>query len=140
MHCWYPDTSTDANADNTGFKIRQAYIIKKPNPKGTFSLVARLENMFGFCEDYNKVMYGLRHTLTLTRSTDDHDAIFRANGVAAAKVKLTKISWMMPKILPSDEKKYKLYNNKIVNMFRYFGLIYKYKNLYTEVIEFGLSN
>ena len=56
-------------------------------------------------------MYGVRHTLTLVRATDDNDAIFRAAAVDAGKVKLTKISWMMPRILPNDEMKYKLYKS-----------------------------
>ena len=35
--CWYPDTSTTANiANNTGFAVRQSYIIRKPNPNGIF--------------------------------------------------------------------------------------------------------
>ena len=50
-------------------------------------------------------VYGVRHTLTLVRATDDNDAIFRAAAAAAGKVKLSKISWMMPKVQPSDEMK-----------------------------------
>ena len=38
---WYKDTTTGSVLDgvgtNVGFKIRQDYIIKKPDPKGTFS-------------------------------------------------------------------------------------------------------
>ena len=66
--------------------------------------------MFGFCEDHDKVVYGARHTLTLVRTTDNNDAIFRADAAGAGKVQLTKISWMMPKVQPNDEMKYKLYN------------------------------
>ena len=110
--CWYPDTSTAATlADNTGFAARQSYIIRKPNPKGSFSFAIPLEHILGVCEDYDKVVYGVRHTLTLVRATDDNDAIFRADAVDAGKVKLTKISWMMPRILPNDEMKYKLYKS-----------------------------
>ena len=66
-------------------------------------------HIFGFCEDYDKVMYGLRHTLTLARTNDD-DAIFRETaGGDAGNVKLSKISWMMPRVQPNDEMKYKLY-------------------------------
>ena len=111
MQCWYPDTTIAANDANVGFKVRQGFIIQTPNPKGTFSFGIPLEHILGFCEDYDKVLYGVRHTLTLTRSTDDNDAIFRAAEPAPGKVKLSKISWMMPKVQPNDERKYKLYKH-----------------------------
>ena len=110
IHAWYPDTSTVAEVANVGFLARHNLIITKPNPKGSFSFVLPLEHIFGFCEDYDKVIYGLRHTLSMVR-TSDNDAIFRAAGVDPAKVKLSRISWIMPKVLPNDEMKYKLYKS-----------------------------
>ena len=111
MQCWYPDTGTTAvDADNNGFAVRRSYIVRKPTPLGSFSFGVPLEDVFGFCEDYDKVMYGMRHTLTLVRASDD-DAIFRGATAAAGQVKLSKISWMMPRVLPNDEMKYKLYKN-----------------------------
>ena len=56
MQCWYPDTSTAAAAANLGFEFRRGLIITKPNPKGTFSFAVPLEHLFGFCEDYDKVV------------------------------------------------------------------------------------
>ena len=111
MQCWFPDTGAAADRDtNSGFKVRQHYLIEKPDPKGSFSFAVPLDHIFGFCEDYHKVMYGMRHTLTLVRTTDDNDAIFRPNTPALdGKVILSKISWMMPKVLPNDEMKFKLY-------------------------------
>ena len=109
--CWYPDTTTTAVAENKGFTFRQGYIIQKPDPKGSFSFAIPLEHVFGFCEDYDKVMYGMRHTLTLVR-TSDNNAIFKdAAVVDIGKVKLSKLSWMMPRVLPNDEMKYKLYKS-----------------------------
>ena len=108
--CWQPDTSTAADNDNNGFTVRQSYIIKKPNPKGTFSFIIPLDSIFGFCEDYTKVIYGMRHTLSLSRSTNDNDAIFRSNAAnLAGKVKLNRISLLIPRVLPNDAEKYKLY-------------------------------
>ena len=60
--------------------------------------------MFGFIEDYSKVIYGMRHKLTLVRKSDN-DAILRASGVDDGKVNLTKIAWIMPRVIPSDETK-----------------------------------
>jgi len=97
------DTTTGAViADNAGFKVRQACIIQKPTTKGTFSFIVPLRHIFGFCDDYDKVVYGFKHTLTLVRK-EDSDAIFRANAAGAGKVKLDKISLFMPHVLPSDK-------------------------------------
>ena len=53
-------------------------------------------------------MYGLKHSLTLVRRTDD-DAIFRAAAASAGKLSLDKISWFMPHIIPADVEKYSIY-------------------------------
>ena len=112
MQCWYPDTGTTAVLnDNTGFNVRQAYVIKSPNPKGSFSFAIPMEHVFGFCEDYDKVIYGMRHTLTLVRSTDDTNAIFKTQEAALGKIKLSKVAWIMPRVQPNDKMKYKLYKS-----------------------------
>ena len=53
-------------------------------------------------------MYGLKHSITLVRKTDD-DAIFRAAAADAAKVSLDKISWFMPHVIPADAEKFSIY-------------------------------
>ena len=55
---WYKDTTALAE-NNNGFIIRRDYIIKNANPKGSFSFKIPLKHIFGFCEDYDKVVYGL---------------------------------------------------------------------------------
>lgn len=106
---WYKDTTTTASiADNTGFAVRQSYLIKSPDPKGTFSFRIPLKHIFGFCEDYDKIMYGLKQTLTLVRKSDN-DAIFRAADVDGGKITLQKVSWFMPHVLPADAEKFQLY-------------------------------
>ena len=108
---WYKDTTTGAVLDgvgtNVGYKIRQEYIIKSSDPRGTFSFRIPLKHIFGFCEDYDKVVYGLKHTLTLTRN-NDNDAIFRAVA-AEGQITLSKISWFMPHVTPADKDKMELY-------------------------------
>ena len=106
---WYKDSAATAViANNVGFAVRQAYLIQKPATKGRFSFIVPLRHIFGFCDDYNNVVYGFKHTLTLVRKSDD-DAIFRANGVDAGKVNLDKISLFMPHAIPSDMEKMQLY-------------------------------
>ena len=88
---WYKDTTANAEANNAGWEIRRYQIIVNSDPTGTFSFKIPLKHIFGFCGDYDKVVYGLKHNLTLTRN-DDNDAIFRAandaggNAVTAAKI------------------------------------------------------
>ena len=67
-------------------------------------------HIFGFCEDYDKIVYGLKHTLTLVRKSDS-DAIYRAAKEDAGKVTLSKISWFMPDVVPSDAEKFPLYKS-----------------------------
>jgi len=59
---WFKDSGTDAwiagNNRNNGFLIWHGYIIQKPDSKGTFSFRVPLKHIFGFCDDYEKVVYG----------------------------------------------------------------------------------
>ena len=102
---WYKDTNPDANrVGNNGFNARQDYIIQRPNPKSTFSFKIPLKHIFGFCEDYTKIIYGMKQTLIFTRD-DDNNAIFRNNAADAGKVVLNRLSWYMPKVIPADKEK-----------------------------------
>ena len=111
---WYKDTADTAVLDdNVGFKIRHDYIIANSQPRGSFSFRIPLKHIFGFCGDYDKVVYGLKHNLTLTRN--DNDAIYRGANNAAGnpftppKIVLSKISWFMPHVTPADKDKLELY-------------------------------
>ena len=104
MQCWAPNTSDSQLIDKKGYEARKKYIIAKSVPIGTFSFIVELENVFGFIEDYSQVTYGMRHKLTLVRKSDN-DAILRAKGVDDGKVNLTKIAWIMPRVIPSDAAK-----------------------------------
>ena len=117
---WYKDTTSEAVLDpananfNHGFKLRHDYIITISRPRGSLSFRIPLKHIFGFCEDYDKVVYGLKHNLTLTRN-DDNDAIYRGanagagGALTAGKVVLTKVSWFMPHVTPADKDKMELY-------------------------------
>ncbi len=106
MECWAPNTA-DTQEAAKGAERRKKYIIEKSDPKGSFSFIVRLENVFGFCEDYDKVTYGMRHKLTLVRK-GDNNAITRAHAVDPGKVVLKKIAWMMPRVHASDAKRFEL--------------------------------
>ena len=105
---WYKDTKAEATVQNVGWNLRKKYIIDSPDPKGSFSFKVPLKHIFGFCEDYDKVVYGFKHALILIRS-DDHDAIFRADATDAGKIMLSKVSWFMHDVVPADKSKMELY-------------------------------
>jgi len=105
---WQRDTtSTAVIADNDGFRTRQSYLIQQPTVKGKFSFRIPFKHIFGFCEDYDRIVCGLKHTLTPVRKSSD-DAIVRANAADAGKVSLDKIPWFVPHVLPADAEKFPL--------------------------------
>jgi len=65
---WFKDSGATAHLqNNAGFGVRQQYILQTPDPNGTFSIRVPLKHIFGFCDDYEKVVYGFKHQLTLVR-------------------------------------------------------------------------
>ena len=105
---WCKDTAkTSVKTNNNGFAARFAYLTKSPTVKGKFFRIP-LKHIFGFCEDYDKIVYGLKHSLTLVRKRDD-GAIFRAAAAGAGKVSLDKLSYFMPHVIPADSEKFSIY-------------------------------
>ena len=109
---WLPDTNIDNNneankVENLGYKKRNEYIIQTSDPKGTFSFKIPLKHFLGFCEDYKKILYGMQQRLTLTRTNNDN-AIFRTAATDAGTVRLDKIRWFMPHVIPSDAYRFQL--------------------------------
>ena len=102
---WQRDTSATADTtdQNSGFSARLKQIIPQPVDKGTFSFCIPLKHIFGFCENYDKVVYGFKHTLFLVRKSDD-DTIFRTAATAAGNIDLTKLSLFMPHFTPSFQE------------------------------------
>ena len=114
--CWSKDTSDNANSVkyvasvaapaagytpaenpnyNQGFAARKGYLFSS-DPLGCFEFHVPLTHIFGFAE-YKKVIYGLKHTLTLTRGSDNQ-ALYRNAGAVDGKIDITSISWYMPQI------------------------------------------
>ena len=113
---WYRESSKAFGSEN-GITLRNEYIIKKPKTKGTFSFSVPLKHIFGFCETYNKVMYGFEHEISLYRKQDSRDSVIdeiNVNGqnvlrmTNTGKVRLDKLSWYVPHVKPSLEYETKL--------------------------------
>lgn len=102
-----------SHSDNTKFQERLKHI---KMGQGKFSGIIPLSHVFGFCENYDKVLYGVQHILTLRRGPDGR-ALFRDgkkddegdDEIADGKVVLSKLAWHIPSYKISDEYKVKLY-------------------------------
>ena len=118
---WAPDTNDGTPIDgNKGFKLRREYIINMvegDDNKGKFNFKIPLKHFLGFCEDYKKILYGMQQRLTLTR-TGYNNAILKGRNaadnanLADGSIKINKISWFMPHVIPSDA--YRLQLDKII--------------------------
>ena len=107
---WSPDTSNKLVLnENAGFKARQQLILgSEPAPLGSFRLAIPLKRIFGFADDYGKIIYGFNHSLILTRSSTDNNALCRPEATAAGKIKMKNIRWMLPRVTPNDMVKLEL--------------------------------
>lgn len=121
MSCWSKDTTPHANsrkytaspavaanaainADhftptenpeyNSGYAARRAFLMSS-QPRGHFAFAIPFSHMFGFVE-YDKVIYNVKHCLSLKRFSEDNHAIHSAQGVQAGKIKLSKLIWKVP--------------------------------------------
>ena len=118
---WLPDKEEGTPiAGNDGFIKRRNYIINMvegADNKGKFNFKIPLKHFLGFCEDYKKILYGMQQRLTLTR-TEDNNAIFKGQNAANnapvgnGKIRIDKIKWFMPHVIPSDA--YRLQLDKII--------------------------
>lgn len=106
LFLWSIDTMKNTNS--SGFKERLDYIA---SGKGAFSALIPLKHIFGFCENYKKVIYGVKHSLILRRG-DDSNALFRSddktNVVDDGKLTIGKLIWKMPCYKLSDEYQIKM--------------------------------
>lgn len=79
-----------------------------------FSGYIPLKHVFGFCEDYNKILLSSNQQLILNRASTDYDALFvsgteeKMESHNKVKIELTKILWKMPILKVSDKEKLKL--------------------------------
>ena len=105
---WTPDTNAKAAVANTGFAVRQRFLIQSQDPKGSFQCAIPMRHIFGFTDDYTKVTYVMLDTLQLIRK-DDNDALFRTAG--AGKVVLSKLAWIGPIVQPNAVLKINLYKS-----------------------------
>ena len=73
-----------------------------------FSVCLPLKKLLGFAEDYKKVIFYARQTLTLLRSSTDKNSYRKTDPAKApddAEFKINEINWYVPFITPGDKEK-----------------------------------
>lgn len=115
---WKPDELTPATTtNNISFLTRNNLTYATDPGVWYFSACVPLRVIFNFCNDYTKVMWGLKQRIRMTRATSTRalvrvNAAIAANGVltpvagltavaADAVINLTTLRWVMPVVRPS---------------------------------------
>lgn len=111
---WIPDHGDKGCVKgNTGYQERHDLIVADYPELGTFTAAIPLSHIFGFAENYEKIMYGMKHELILHRSHDANDAILKSKDtdlikLPHGKVVIKRLTWRMMHVTPSDVYRLKL--------------------------------
>ena len=113
MQCWFKDSGKGGFADGNKGREERKKLFYDPDAnnddKGIFSFCIPLKHIFGFCDDYDKVMYGVNHSLSLFRKGNNTAIHREANNVGPGNIDdevtviLKKVKWCMPHVKPSLE-------------------------------------
>lgn len=92
----------------------------------TFSAILPLKHLFGFAEDYQRVIVNMSQELVLIRSRSDVNT-YKGAATSNGKIEITKLAWKVPHITLSDSEKIKLFerlnrNSEIAIAFRQWEL------------------
>lgn len=85
---------------------------------GNFDVAIPLSMILGFAEDYHKIVINVKHELILTRSRSDLNAVLQTAVTVDQrqtyenfKIDISRIEWLMPYVLLSDQRKIQLFNS-----------------------------
>ncbi|XP_043472024.1 uncharacterized protein LOC122504820 [Leptopilina heterotoma] len=110
MKNYTSQTPTQLNfIENAGYSkiVADARLVLE---NGYFDVTILLSMIFGFAEDYKKIIMNAKHELILTRARSDVNAVIQIGqgGDEEFKIFINKLEWMVPYVLPSDNNKVKL--------------------------------
>lgn len=74
-----------------------------PAPLGKYSFAIQLKHIFGFAEDYDKIIMNMKHELILVRSRNDINCFIGTEDVS--EIEIDKIQWKIPHVEVSDKMK-----------------------------------
>ena len=101
---WIPDTGK-GDQDVAGLDHNAGYYwrMKIYNSKKRFSFRFPLKYLFGFCTDYNKILYLIKIRLDLNLKQDPSSEIFYGDTGTTGKIKFNRIELHVPYVEPSLE-------------------------------------
>lgn len=70
---------------------------------GTYQMIVPLRFLFGFCDDFDRIVLNSKHELILVRSRSDANAFIADNDIA--KFTVNKVAWKVPHVSLSDQAK-----------------------------------
>ncbi|XP_018393221.1 PREDICTED: uncharacterized protein LOC108772226 [Cyphomyrmex costatus] len=94
---------------------------------GYFSFYVPLNMLFGFCEDYKRVVINARHELILIRARNDTNCV-KEDPAAEPKLELFKIQWRMPHVTLNEVNKLSML--RILENGRYLSMSFRSWDLY----------
>ncbi|KYN03346.1 PREDICTED: uncharacterized protein LOC108773502 [Cyphomyrmex costatus] len=94
---------------------------------GYFSFYVPLHMLFGFCEDYKRVVINARHELILIRARNDNNCIV-GDAAKEPKLELFKIQWRMPHVTLNEVNKLSML--RILENGRYLSMSFRSWDLY----------
>ncbi|XP_018406519.1 PREDICTED: uncharacterized protein LOC108782690 [Cyphomyrmex costatus] len=94
---------------------------------GYFSFYVPLSTLFGFCEDYKRVVINARHELILIRARNDNNCIV-GDAATEPKLELFKIQWRMPHVTLNEVNKLSML--RILENGRYLSMSFRSWDLY----------
>lgn len=96
---------------------------------GTYQFFIPLYSLFGFAEDYNKIILNAKHELVLVRSRTDVNLYHTVNANQNPfAIKLIKIQWRVPHVTLSDRSKLRML--KYIERQRTINVAYRTWDLY----------
>ncbi|XP_051176007.1 uncharacterized protein LOC127291127 [Leptopilina boulardi] len=101
------DASQSKFLENVGW-MELSDEAKLTNDDGYFDVCIPLNMIFGFAEDYQKIIINAKHELILIKSRTDSNAVLQEAPFEEFKIVIEKLEWLLPYIKLSDARKFKL--------------------------------
>ncbi|XP_029636933.1 uncharacterized protein LOC115212234 [Octopus sinensis] len=128
---WLPDIDYNANESNNSMVLRSRF--KK------FSFNVPLDHIFGFMEDYKKVLYGVQQTFRLKRLVNHESLqVMKGENKTDFKLSLSKMSLFIPVIKPSLETEIKLYDQ--IDKKKILKILFRGRNTQTFIPAANSTN
>ncbi|XP_025073874.1 uncharacterized protein LOC112552555 [Pogonomyrmex barbatus] len=96
-------------------------------PEGYFNFCVPLNLLFGFCEDYKRVVVNARHELILIRARSDNNCMVGVSTMEP-EIELFKVQWRMPHVMLNEINKLSLL--RALESGRYLSMSFRSWDLY----------